>query len=323
MRKSVFVGLAVGLLNLIGCMKDEQVGHEIDPGDYLKIPFTVSCGDYDLKTVNPSLEDESRINWVDIFVSVDDGEFCRHRVVSGEETCISVKRGRTYLLGAVANASSEKWDCNKLVSTSGGVTRFNTTLYCLSENRVGSFVMMTDQFMQYEGGVVNFELKRRVNKCTVRSIKNMWGDPLTFKVVEVYLADVLESWSNDSSVQEVSYNVDGYQTSQVDHLIYARIDKEVAYGEVLNLNESLYYLPLFGSGNYLVVNVLADGVPMSYSFRLPVSQDWNRHYAYDLTIAHAGDEDMIPDAGGSLPVSEVAGTFDVIEWDEVSEAFGF
>ena len=323
MRKSVFMAMAAGLLSLVGCVKSECADCERENQESQEIPFTISCCGYDLKTANPSYEDESMIHWVDVFVSVDGGEFCRHRVNPGEVSSIVVKKGASYLLGAVANAASDSWDCGKLASEFNGRTTFNSTLYCLSENHPDSFVMMVDEFLSSKGEGVHFELKRRVNKCTIRSIKNMWGDPNIFEIKEVYLGKVLESWSTDASAEKVFYNYNGYEPSQVDELVYASVDETLPYGECLELNESLYYLPIHGSVNYLVVNAIADGLPMSYSFALPNSLEWNKHYSYDLIITHAGDEDMVPDSFGSMLVSELAGDFIVAEWDETSETRGF
>lgn len=322
MKKLVYVVVAAGLSIMLGCAKDEYSDCANDEQEVVEIPFTLSCGDYALKTASPSADEESKINWVDIFVSVDNGDFCRHRIVPGTVSSISVKKGTTYLLGAVANADSHLWDCKDIVSVFNGATLFKSTLFCLSENSLGSFVMMTEQFQNYNGDEVHFELKRRVNKCTVRSIKNMWGDPEDFEVVEIYLADVLES-SNDSLGERVFYNRGGYQKSVVDHLLYAGVGRKLEYGETLQLDESLYYLSLHGSGNYLVVNALADGEPMSYSLKLPSSLNYNTHYAYDLVISHAGDEDMIPDSGGSIVVDDISGVFEVVGWNENSESRGF
>ena len=323
MRKSVFVAVAVGLLAMVGCVKSECADCERDDQELSEIPFTISCCSYDLKTSNPSYEDESRIHWVDVFVSVDGGDFCRHRVMPGETSSIVVKKGASYLLGAVANASSDGWDYNKLVSQFNGKTTFNSTLYSLSENRLDSFVMMVDEFITSNGESVHFELKRRVNKCTVRSIKNMWGDPARFEIKEVYLANVLESWSTDASVEKVFYNYGGYEPSVVDDLLYAKVDSALFCGESILLNQALYYLPLPGSQNFLVINAVADGVPMSYSFRLPNSLEYNKHYSYDLIITHAGDEDMVPDSIGSMLVRELSGNFEIVQWDETSESRGF
>jgi hypothetical protein len=323
MRKSVFVAVTVGMLGLVGCVKDECADCERDNQKSFEIPFTISCCGYDLKAANPSYEDESRINWIDIFVSVDGGDYCRHRIIPGETSSIIVKKGAAYKLGAVANALSDRWDCGKLVSETNGRTIFNSTLYTLSENRLDSFVMMVDEFITSKGEGVHFELKRRVNRCTVRSIKNMWGDPEKFEIKEVYLANVLESWSTDASVEKVFYNYGGYEPSEGDDLLYARVDKTLPYGESLVLNQALYYLPLPGSQNFLVINAVADGVPMSYSFRLPNSLEYNKHYSYDLIITHVGDEDMIPDSVGSMIVSELSGNFEIIQWDETSESRGF
>ena len=322
MKKSVYVVVAAGLSAMLGCVKGEYPDYEQNGQDVIEIPFTFSCEDYSLKTASPSSADESKINWVDVFVSVDGGEFCRHRVVPGTVSSISVKKGATYLLGAAANAASHLWDSMDMVSVFDGATLFKSTLCRLSENSQGSFVMMTDQFQNYNGEAVHFELKRRVNKCTVRSIKNMWGDPNDFEIVEIYLADVLESSTNSSS-ERVFYNRGGYQSSVVDHLLYAHVGRRLQYGEMLQLDESLYYLPLHGSGNYLVVNALADGEPMSYSLKLPSSLNYNTHYAYDLVISHAGDEDMIPDSGGSIVVDDISGVFEVVGWNENSESRGF
>ena len=323
MRKSVFMAMAAGLLSLVGCVKSECADCERDDQELSEIPFTISCCGYDLKTSNPSYEDESRIHWVDVFVSVDGGDFCRHRVMPGETSSIVVKKGASYLLGAVANASSDGWDYNKLVSQFNGKTTFNSTLYSLSENRLDSFVMMVDEFITSKGEGVNFELKRRVNKCTVRSIKNMWGDPARFEIKEIYLGKVLESWSNDASVEKVYYNYNGYEPSPVDELVYAPVNAVVDYGDSIELNEALYYLPLPGSFNYLVVNAIADGVLMCYSFALPNSLEYNKHYSYDLIITHAGDEDMVPDSIGSMLVRELSGNFEIVQWDETSESRGF
>lgn len=323
MRKSVYVAVAAGLSAMLGCVKGEYPDYEQNGQDVIEIPFTFSCEDYSLKTASPSSADESKINWVDVFVSVDGGEFCRHRVVPGSESSISVRKGTSYLLGAVANAASHTWDCNDLVSVFNGATSFKSSLYRLSENYLDSFVMMTDRFQNYDGEKVHFELKRRVNKCTVRSIRNMWGDPDVFEIVEIYLADVLESSSNNPYEEKFFYNHGGYKPSSVDHLLYAGIGREMHYGETLQLDESLYYLSLHGSGNYLVVNALADGEPMSYSLKLPSSLDYNTHYAYDLVISHAGDEDMIPDSGGSIVVDDISGVFEVVGWNENSESRGF
>ena len=323
MRKSVFVMAAVGLLAFVGCVKSECADCERGNQDSAVIPITMSCVGYDLKTANPSYENESRIHWVDVFVSVDGGDFCRHRVMPGKDFSITVMKGNTYLLGAVANAQSDKWDCSKLVSVSNGRTVFNSTLYCLSENRTDSFVMMVDEFQYSQGEAVHFELERRVNRCTVRSIKNMWGDPAEFEIIEIYLANVLESWSSDASAEKVFYNQGGYEPSGVDELLYAKIGKTLTYGETIDLNQGFYYLPLHGSQNYLVINAVADGVPMSYSFMLPNSLEWNKHYSYDLTITHAGDEDMVPDAAGSMLVVELTENFEIAQWDETNESRGF
>lgn len=323
MRKSVFMAMAAGLLSLVGCVKSECADCERDNQELLEIPFSISCCRYDLKTANPSYEDESGIHWIDVFVSVDGGDYCRHRVIPGEASSIVVKKGASYKLGAVANALSDQWDCDKLVSESGSRTIFNSTLYTLSENRLDSFVMMVDEFITSKGEGVNFELKRRVNKCTVRSIKNMWGDPARFEIKEIYLGKVLESWSNDASVEKVYYNYNGYEPSPVDELVYAPVNAVVDYGDSIELNEALYYLPLPGSFNYLVVNAIADGVPMCYSFALPHSLEYNKHYSYDLIITHAGDEGMVPDSIGSMLVRELSGNFEIVQWDETSESRGF
>ena len=323
MRKSVFMAVAVVLLTLVGCVKKEYADGERENVDLVQIPITFSCGGYDTRVSNPSYEIESKIYWVDVFVSVDGGEYCRHRVVPGEENVVAVKKGSSYMLGAVANAMSNQWDVSRLVYTLSGRTYFNETLCCLSDNHPDSFVMMVDYFQTYNGESVHFELKRRVNKCTVLSVKNMWGDPEEFILTEVYLANVMESANSSASYEKIFYNKDGYEPSVVDELVYSKVDCKIGCGERVELNESLYYLPSGGSQYFLVLNAIADGVPMSYSFVLPNTNVWNQHFSYDLTITHAGNLDMKPEAGGSMQISEVEGQFVVPDWNETSESRGF
>lgn len=323
MRKSVFVVVAAALLSFVGCVKKEYADCERENSEVLLIPFTFSCDGYGSKVASPSYENESKINWVDVFVSVDGNDFCRHRVMPGEENTIAVKKGTSYLLGAVANAPAHQWDVSRMVSVSGGKTIFNASLVSLSENHPDSFVMMVDKFIAYTGEPLHFDLKRRVNKCTVLSVKNLWGDSGDFEITEIYLSNVMESSNSNSSGEKVIYNRSGYEPSLADELVYARVDCPIQYGECVELNESLYYLPLGGAQCYLVLNAIADGVPMSYSFALPNTILWNQHFSYDLTITHAGDLDMIPDVGGSIQISEVESQFAVSDWDETNESRGF
>lgn len=323
MKKSVVWAMMAMLSAMTGCVKIEDNGCDRECQELVEIPFTLSCDGFDVKGMDPSSSDESKINWVDIFVSVSGEDYCRHRVIPGETSVIAVKKGASYLLGAVANAYSETWDVKKLTAESGGKTFFRPGLCRLSENCSGSFVMMTDEFQTYTEGTVHFELKRRVSKCTVRSIKNMWGTPARFEVKEIYLAGVLEYCRNDASVPLQWYNETGYEPSAMDHLLYSKVGKVVSYGEVLETDASMYYLPVHESRNFVVVNVLADEVPMSYSFRLPDTREYNKHYVYDLVISHSGDEDMIPDYTGSIKVNEITGTFEVADWDETTESRGF
>jgi hypothetical protein len=323
MKKSVVWAAMAMLSAMVGCVKNECADCEQESRESVEIPFTLSCSGYDLKGGVKSLDEDSRINWVDIFVSVDGGGFCRHRVIPGETSSIAVKKGSVYLMGAVANAQSDTWDVEHMVSVNSGRTTFNSTLYRLSENRQGSLVMAVDEFVEYTEGTVHFELKRCVNKCTVRTIKNMWAESREFQVREIYLAGILECWNNVASVAKQWYNENGYETSVVDHLVYVKVDSSLDYGQMLELDSSLYYLPLPGSRNFLVINVMADGVPMCYSLRLPNSVESNKHYVYDLTICHPGDNDMIPDSEGSILINEVSGVFDVTEWDETIESRGF
>lgn len=323
MRKSVFMVAAAMLLSLTGCVKKEGADCERGNSELVEIPFTFSCEGYSSKVASPSYEDESKIHWVDVFVSVDGGDYCRHRVVPGGDNVIAVKKGTSYMLGAVANAPSHEWDVSELVSTTNGKAYFNTSLCRLSDNQPDSFVMMVDNLQPYTGVEVHFELKRRVNKCTVLSVKNLWGDPEKFEITEIYLANVFESSATNPNGEKLLYNDGGYKTSAVDELVYANVNCPIAYGESVDFNHSLYYLPLGGPLNYLVLNAVADGVPMSYSFALPNTIVWNQHFSYDLTITHAGDLDMVPNAGGSVQVSEVGAQFTVSDWDETSELRGF
>ena len=321
MRKSVLMAAAM-LLSLVGCVRKEYADSERESSELIEIPFTFSCDGYRSKIANPSYDDESKIHWVDVFVSVDGGEYCRHRVVPGSGNVITVKKGTSYMLGAVANAPTHQWDVNQLVSSIGGRTFFNASLFRLSDNHPGSFVMAVDNMQAYNGESIHFDLKRRVNKCTVSSIKNMWGDPEKFEITDIYLANVPESCSSSYSGESLYYNKEGYKPSEVDDLVFAEVGRAISYGETVDLDESLYYLPLGGPLNYLVINALADGISMSYSFALPNTNVWNQHFAYALTITHAGNLDMIPTAGG-VKVSELGAQFTVSDWDETSEARGF